>query len=110
MYEACVRTRLENDTKDVRVKLLDVVSVSVWEAIFMLVVLKIPLVYLGIVVWWAIHAEPEPAHGGDEAAVLAPLTPPCGWDEWRTRRSLRPRTRPIRPSGRSPRRARARAA
>ena len=102
------KDHLEIDTKDVRVKLLDDVSVSVWEAIFMLVVLKIPLVYLGIVVWWAIHAEPEPAHGGDEVGVLAPLTP-CGWNEWRTRRSLRPRTRPIRPSGRSPRSASTRA-
>ncbi len=65
------------------VRLLGDVSVSVWEAIFMLVVLKIPLVYLGIVVWWAIHAEPEPAHGGDEVGVLAPLTP-CGWNESRS--------------------------
>jgi hypothetical protein len=84
------------------------VSVSVWEAIFMLVVLKIPLVYLGIVVWWAIRSEPEPADGGDEAGVLAPLTP-CGWSEWRRRRSVRRFSRPIRPSGRSLRSARARA-
>ena len=90
------------------VRLLGDVSVSVWEAIFMLVVLKIPLVYLGIVVWWAIHAEPEPAHGGDEVGVLAPLTP-CGWNESRRRRSLRPRMGPSPPLGRSPRPARARA-
>ena len=38
-------------------------SVSVWEALFMLVVLKIPLVYLGAVVWWAIRAEPLPEDG-----------------------------------------------
>jgi hypothetical protein len=64
------------------------VSVSAWEAIFMLVVLKIPMVYLAVVVWWAVRAEPEPA-GGDEASVLAPLTP-CGWNDWKKRRPKRP--------------------
>ena len=38
-------------------------GVSAWEAIFMLVVLKIPIVYLGIVVWWAVRAEPRPLEG-----------------------------------------------
>lgn len=61
-------------------------SVTVWEAIFMLVVLKIPVIYLASVVWYAVRAEPEPAGGGgDEAGVLAPLTP-CGWDDWKRRR------------------------
>jgi len=72
------------------------VSVTVWEAIFMLVVLKIPLVYLGAVIWWAIRAEPSATDGPEEVGVLAPLTP-CGWDEWRRRRSPRPGHRPIRP-------------
>ena len=31
----------------------------VWEAVFMLVLLKIPIVYLCMVVWWAIRAEPR---------------------------------------------------
>ena len=31
----------------------------VWEVVFMLVLLKIPLVYLCMVVWWAIRAEPR---------------------------------------------------
>jgi len=75
-----------------------VVSVSVWEAIFMLLVLKIPLVYLGIVVWWAIRAEPSTEDGPDEVGALKPLTP-CGWDEWRRRRSARlVGRRPFRPS------------
>ena len=69
-------------------------TVTVWEAIFMLLVLKIPLVYLGVVVWWAVRAEPDPSVGGDEAGVLAPLEP-CGWDDWKRRRS--------RPLGRRPR-------
>jgi hypothetical protein len=72
-------------------------SVSVWEAVFMLVVLKIPVVYLGGVVWWAVRAEPLP-EGGDETNVPASLGP-CGWDEWRRRRSRYPARRPLRPFG-----------
>jgi hypothetical protein len=30
-----------------------------WEAIFLLLVLKIPIVYMCLVVWWAIRAEPR---------------------------------------------------
>ena len=53
----------------------------------MLVILKIPLVYLGVVVWWAVRAEPDSSGGGDEAGVrAAPLTP-CNWDDWRRSRS-----------------------
>jgi hypothetical protein len=32
-------------------------SRSAWEAIFMLAVLKIPMIYLGSVVWYAVRAE-----------------------------------------------------
>ena len=70
-------------------------TVSAWEAIFMLVVLKIPLIYLGIVVWWAVRAEPEVAGGGDEIGVLAPLTP-CGWSDWKRGRSRRYRRGSVR--------------
>jgi hypothetical protein len=74
-----------------------VISVSVWEAIFMLVVLKIPMVYLAVVVWWAIRAEPVP--GGEEEAARAfvPLTP-CNWDGSRRRGTGR-RLPTRRPSG-----------
>ena len=48
----------------------------------MLVVLKIPVVYLGCVVWWAIRAEPLPEGGPDEALRSFRCTP-CGWDDWR---------------------------
>jgi hypothetical protein len=50
----------------------------VWEVVFMLVLLKIPLVYLCTVVWWAIRAEPR-----DEQPTVAarvpdtPLSPPA---------------------------------
>ena len=56
----------------------------------MLVVLKIPVVYLAVVVWWAVLATPEPSDGGDEVGVLEPLTP-CGWSDWK-----RSRPRPAR--------------
>jgi hypothetical protein len=65
------------------------VSVSAWEAIFMLVVLKIPMVYLAAVVWWAVRAEPQVSGGGEEVSVLAPLHP-CGWNDWKRRRPRRP--------------------
>ena len=32
----------------------------VWEFIFMMVILKIPIVYLCLVVYWAVKAEPGP--------------------------------------------------
>ncbi len=73
-------------------------TVSAWEAIFMLVVLKLPVIYLGTVVWWAVRAEPEVAAGGDEVGVLAPLGP-CGWSDWQRSRARRPRRSPIRPRG-----------
>ena len=32
----------------------------VWEFIFMMLILKIPIVYLCLVVYWAVKAEPDP--------------------------------------------------
>jgi len=49
----------------------------------MLVVLKIPVVYLCAVVWWAIRAEPRPLEGAGTVASLGP-GPEC---DWRTRRA-----------------------
>ncbi|HXF98406.1 MAG TPA: hypothetical protein VNJ46_07325, partial [Gaiellaceae bacterium] len=63
-------------------------SASVWEAVFMLVVLKIPVVYLAAVVWWAVRAEPTPGAGGGDEGAFLPLEP-CGWGAWRRRRALR---------------------
>lgn len=77
-------------------------SVSAWEAIFMLLVLKIPVVYLAAVVWWAIRAEPHPEGGPPDAAHVRVPRAPCGWDESRRRRSLaRVARRPV-PAGRRP--------
>jgi len=85
------------------------VSSTVWEAIFMLAVLKIPVIYIASVVWYAVRAEPEAAGGGgDEAGALVPQTP-CGWADWKRRRPAPYRYGPRRPS--SPRlRTRARIA
>jgi len=78
------------------------VTVSVWEALFFIVVLKIPVIYLASVVWWAVRAVPEGPEGGDGAAVLTTAAP-CGWDDWRRRRPTR--RRPVRPNP-GPRRSR----
>ncbi|MEO8290751.1 MAG: hypothetical protein ABI649_07115 [Gaiellaceae bacterium] len=34
-----------------------------WFTIFFLVILKIPAVYLGCVIWWAVKDPPEPGSG-----------------------------------------------
>jgi hypothetical protein len=46
-----------------------------WTVIFMLVVLKLPVVYLAGVVWWAIRAEPRPTPE-DGLRVASPDAPP----------------------------------
>jgi hypothetical protein len=43
------------------------------ELVFMMLVLKLPIVYLGLVCWWAIRAEPEP-----QEAALIPAVPESG--------------------------------
>jgi hypothetical protein len=82
-----------------------VISVSAWEAIFLLLVLKIPMIYLAVVVIWAIRAEPVPGDGGEPIRAVVPLTP-CGWSDWRRRRAGRPLAtrRPPGPRGRPTRR------
>jgi hypothetical protein len=36
----------------------------VWELIFMMLILKIPIAYLCFVVYWAVKAEPKPPESG----------------------------------------------
>jgi hypothetical protein len=79
---------------------------STWEAIFMLLILKIPLVYLGIVIWWAVRAEPAPGDGHEPVHSLVPLKP-CDWDDWKRRRASRRLPRPFRPVAPHARRLRA---
>jgi hypothetical protein len=47
--------------------------------VFMLVILKIPVVYLCAVVWWAIRAEPQPQEGAGRLAPVLPRVPGCDW-------------------------------
>jgi hypothetical protein len=73
----------------------------------MMLVLKIPILYLCAVVWWAVRAEPRPLEG---AAVAMPVEPRDGPEPCDHRpRHPRPRPRPRRGYTRSPRSALARA-
>jgi hypothetical protein len=49
-----------------------------WELIWMLVILKIPVVYLCLVVWWAIRAKPAPLEPALRPAPLE-IDPRPGW-------------------------------
>ena len=72
----------------------------------MMVVLKIPIVYLGMVVYWAVKAEPDPP----EPELLPAALEPEPHEPWRPRsRRARPRPHgsPNRGAGR-PRRTAAR--
>lgn len=60
----------------------------------MLVILKIPVVYLCAVIWWAIRAEPQPQAGVAISASLEPSCgpgPPCDWRGRMRTRAARPR-------------------
>jgi hypothetical protein len=65
---------------------------SVWELVFFMVILKIPIVYLGMVVWYAIKSEPTPEDG---AAVSVRI----GSDDSGPGRGSRPRRFLPRPHG-----------
>jgi len=67
---------------------------TLWELIFIMVILKIPIVYLCYVVWYAIKAEPR-GGGGPAGVRELPDSPPPTHD--RHRRRTRPR--PSRPHG-----------
>ena len=53
------------------------------EIIFMMVILKLPIVYLCLVVWWAVRAEPRPPQGAANPARLPEPGPDgrCPWFE-----------------------------
>ena len=71
-------------------------STAAWELIFMMLVLKLPILYLIGVVWWAIRSTPDPY----APAALVPAEhdgsprysgAPCAWHV--RRRPIRPRPR-----------------
>ena len=59
-----------------------------WELIFLMVILKIPIAYLCWVVYWAIKSEPRPEQAAALVAAPDDSTGPTYW---------RPRPRPRRP-------------
>jgi hypothetical protein len=72
----------------------------VWEFVFMMVILKIPIVYLCLVVYWAVKAEPNPP----EPAHVEVRDGPEPRAPWTRRRPRRPG--PRRGPERTPARAR----
>jgi hypothetical protein len=75
------------------------------ELIFLMVILKIPIVYLCTVVYYAIRAKPKKGPADAVGVRVSPDWPPPGSDRVR----LRSRRRPPRPHG-GPSRAYARTA
>jgi hypothetical protein len=84
---------------------------GVWELVFLMVILKIPIVYLCGVIWYAIKAKPLPGAGAGVTAQIGPEPEPTGWERHHPRRLGRPRPHggPTRTYPRTPRTATARA-
>jgi hypothetical protein len=61
-------------------------SRDAWALIFLMLIMKIPIVYLCAVVWYAIKAEPRPPEGA--ARLAPPPDPALNGSAWR--RSHRP--------------------
>jgi len=54
-------------------------ALLMWELVFMLFILKLPVVYVAWIVWWAIKAEPEfGAEGETHSFTWTPWRPPSG--------------------------------
>jgi hypothetical protein len=66
---------------------------SVWEIVFLMVILKIPIVYLSMVIYYAVKAEPKPEEGASVSVGLGDDSGPGG-------RRRRPRPRRLGPHGR----------
>ncbi len=83
---------------------------GVWELVFLMVILKIPIVYLCGVIWYAIKAKPVPGAGAGITAQIGPEPGPTGWHRLHPRRfGGRPHGGPTRTYPRSPRTETARA-
>lgn len=75
---------------------------SVWEIVFLMVILKIPIVYLCFVVYYAIKAEPRPEAGAGVTAELGPDGGDGGLRRRRFPRVPRPHGSPTRTYPRNP--------
>ena len=84
---------------------------TLWELVFLMVILKIPIAYLCYVVWYAIKAKPKPGRDDGAPVRATPEWPPPspGWlRRSRRRRPIRPHGGPVRAYARSSRVAYAR--
>jgi hypothetical protein len=81
---------------------------SVWEIVFLMLILKIPIVYLCSVVWYAIKAEPTPEDGASVSAGYGPEDGDGGRRTGRRTRYPRPHGGPTRSYPRLPQTAVAR--
>ena len=66
-----------------------------WELIWLMVIMKIPILYLCWVVYWAIKSEPRPEQPAAVAAV-DDGTDPAAWSPGRRSRPPGPHGRPTR--------------
>jgi hypothetical protein len=82
---------------------------SVLELVFLMVILKVPIVYLCLVVYYAIKAEPRPEEGAAVTARIGPDGPDTGRRRLHPRHVRPPHGGPARRYPRTPRAARARA-
>ena len=57
---------------------------TLWELVFLMVILKIPIAYLCYVVWYAIKAQPR-GRGGPAGVRVIPDSPPPSLDRLRRR-------------------------
>jgi hypothetical protein len=73
-----------------------------WELIWLMLIMKIPIIYLCWVVYWAIKSEPRP----EQPATLVPARDepgPHGWKPTQRRRRPRPHGGPTRTYARTSR-------
>lgn len=63
----------------------------VWELVFFLLILKIPVIYVCAVIWYAIKAEPELETGDAGATDELSPRPWRPWHSWRSPDRPRPR-------------------
>ena len=75
---------------------------NVWELVWLMVIMKIPILYLCWVVYWAIKSKPQPEeHAAVDASVAGPDSP--GWSHGRAPRRPGPHGRPTRSYARTAR-------
>jgi hypothetical protein len=83
---------------------------GVWELVFLMVILKIPILYLCGVIYYAIKAQPKPGEGAGVTARIGPETDQGSGRPLRPRRFVpRPHGGPTRTYPRLPRTAHVRA-